>query len=93
MILLTSADNEDSAGNEQGKNAWQRREAFKEVGEGTMSLRSKTLHPRVFGRAKPCTSGFRGARLLLLAPRLKPDFLRAGEVFMSINFPASQRWG
>jgi len=44
------------------KDAWQRQEAFKEVGEGTMSLRSKTLHPQVFGRAKPCTSGFRGAR-------------------------------
>ena len=49
MILLTSADNEDSAGNEQEKNAWQRQETFKEVGEGTMSLRSKTLHPQVFG--------------------------------------------
>jgi len=29
MILLTSADNEDSAGNEQGKNAWQSQEAKK----------------------------------------------------------------
>jgi len=57
-LFFPGVDNEDSAGNGQGKDAGQRQDAFKKVGQGTMSLGVK-------GETLPVTMSFRVAEASL----------------------------